>query len=79
MVRLLNYKTKNEKQNIFFATTHTLLVRFRERHRDNRMWAEGPLMMTVWAGGGMRGMRGRRETPTRSEAAQLMIPSTKTQ
>ena len=27
-------------------------LRFGEHHRDNRMWAERPLL-TVWAGGGM--------------------------
>lgn len=69
MVRSLNWGKKTHRFILLTTVVH-MSLKFREHHRDNRMWAERPLM-TVWAGGGMRG--GGRETLNQSEAEQVMI------
>lgn len=47
-----NQTVNKGKRNLFHPQLLLMCLRFWERHRDNRMWAEGPLL-TVWAGGGM--------------------------
>lgn len=73
MVRSLNWGKKKHRFILLTTVVH-MSLKFREHHRDNRMWAERPLM-TVWAGGGMRG-GGERDTEGRASNDSMRNPCT---